>query len=65
MSIRNKDVVQFTQGRVERCGPTDQARRLLLDDVIRGLADIAAGRTDDADIAIARLQQRRARTQQH
>jgi prevent-host-death family protein len=29
---------------------------LLLDDVKRGLADIAAGRTEDADTAIARRQ---------
>ncbi len=33
---------------------------LLLDDVRRGLADIAAGRTVAADAAIDRLQQRRA-----
>lgn len=32
---------------------------LLLEDVKRGLADIAAGRTEDADTAIARFQQRR------
>jgi len=32
----------------------------LIDDARRGLADIAAGRTDGADAAIARLQQRRA-----
>lgn len=32
---------------------------LLLDDVKRGLADIAAGRTEDADTAIARLQRAR------
>jgi prevent-host-death family protein len=32
---------------------------LLLDDVKRGLADIAAGRTEDADAAIARLQRAR------
>lgn len=34
---------------------------LLIDDARRGLDDIAAGRTQDADAAIARLQQRRAR----
>ena len=33
---------------------------LLIDDAKRGLADITAGRTHDADAAIARLQQRRA-----
>jgi prevent-host-death family protein len=32
---------------------------LLLEDVKRGLADIAAGRTEDADTAIARLQKAR------
>ena len=32
---------------------------LLIDDARRGLQDIAAGRTRDADSAIARLQQRR------
>ena len=32
---------------------------LLLEDVKRGLADIAAGRTEDAEAAIARLQQAR------
>jgi prevent-host-death family protein len=33
---------------------------LLIDDARRGLEDIAAGRTQDADAAIAKLQQRRA-----
>jgi prevent-host-death family protein len=33
---------------------------LLIDDARRGLADIAAGQTFEADRAIARLQQRRA-----
>ena len=33
---------------------------LLIDDARRGLADIAAGRTYEADGAIGRLQQRRA-----
>ena len=32
---------------------------LLIDDVKRGLADIAAGRTQEADAALAQLQQRR------
>ena len=35
---------------------------LLIDDAKRGLADITAGRTYEADDAIARLQQRRAGT---
>lgn len=35
---------------------------LLIDDARRGLADIAAGRTQDADAALAKLQQRRAAT---
>ena len=33
---------------------------LLIDDARRGLADIAAGRTQDADAALAKLQRRRA-----
>lgn len=33
---------------------------LLIDDARRGLEDIAAGRTQDADAAIAKLQQRRS-----
>jgi prevent-host-death family protein len=36
---------------------------LLIDDARRGLADIAAGRTFEADAAIERLQQRRASAQ--
>ena len=36
---------------------------LLIDDARRGLADIAAGRTQDADAAIARLQARRVGAQ--
>ena len=35
---------------------------LLIDDARRGLEDIAAGRTHEADAAIAQLQQRRAGT---
>ncbi len=35
---------------------------LLLDDARRGLEDIAAGRTEDADTALARLQQRRTKS---
>jgi hypothetical protein len=33
---------------------------LLIDDAQRGLADIAAGRTEEAHAAVAQLQQRRA-----
>ncbi len=57
MSIAARDVVPFEQGGSELVGLTDAARRLLLDDAMRGLADIAAGRTEDADAALARLQQ--------
>ena len=60
-----KDVLPFEQDRSEVVGLPDAVHRLLLDDVIRGFADIAAGRTEDANTAIARLQQRRAHTQQH
>ncbi len=50
MSIAAKDVVRLECERIHL---------LLLEDGKRGLADIAAGRTEDADTAIARLQQRR------
>ena len=33
---------------------------LVIDDALRGLADVAAGRTQEADVAIAGLQKRRA-----
>lgn len=35
---------------------------LLLDDARRGLADVLAGRTQDADAALAGLQKARAKT---
>jgi hypothetical protein len=64
MSIAAKDVVPFTQAHAKLSGLADEALLLLLDDVKCGLADIAAGRTEDAKSAIARLQQRLARRQQ-
>jgi hypothetical protein len=57
MSTDAEDVVPFEQGGSELVVPTDAARRVLLDDALRGIADIAAGRTEDADAALARLQQ--------
>ena len=57
MSTDTEDVVPCEQGGSEPVGLTDAAHRMLLDDVMYGLADIAAGRTEDADTAIARLQQ--------
>jgi hypothetical protein len=35
-------------------------RQLLFDDIRRGIADILAGRTQEADAALASLQERRA-----
>ena len=40
----------------------ERIRQLLLADVCNGLDDIAAGRTQSADAAIAALQKRRAKT---
>lgn len=57
MSTDAEEVVPFEQRGSELVGVTDAARCLLLDDAMRGLADIAAGRTEDADAALARLQQ--------
>ena len=42
------------------CLERERIHLLLIDDVRRGLADIAAGRTQAADAAIAALQARRA-----
>jgi hypothetical protein len=57
MSTDAEDLVPFEQGGSELVGLTDAARRVLLDDALRGFANIAAGRTEDADAALARLQQ--------
>ena len=57
MSTDAEDAAPFEQGGSERIVLTDAARRLLLDDALRGIADIAAGRTEDADAALTRLQQ--------
>jgi prevent-host-death family protein len=42
------------------CLERERIHLLLIDDARRGLADIAAGRTQDSDAAIAALQARRA-----
>ena len=95
MGFSDRDVVPFTQTRVNLSELVDQAKAgaeklttkkgeshvaltdadrlddhhrfarerihlLLMDDAKRGLADITAGRTCEADPAIAQLQQRRA-----
>jgi hypothetical protein len=57
MSTDAEDVVPFEQGGSELVVLTDAARRVLLDDALLGIADIAAGRTEDADAALDRLQQ--------
>jgi hypothetical protein len=61
MGISASDVVPLTQARATVSDPDNQINHLLLiDDARRGLADISAGRTQDADAAIARLQLMRA-----
>lgn len=61
MSTDAEDAVSFDQGGSELVGLTDAARSVLLHDALRSIADIAAGRTEDADAALARLQQALAR----
>ena len=56
MSTDAEDVVPFEHGLSELVEMPDAGHRLLLDDLMRGLSD-AAGRTEDADAALARLQQ--------
>jgi len=55
MSTHTEDGAPFEHGRSELVALPDAVHRLLLDDVMRGLADIAAGRTEDADTALIRL----------
>ena len=54
-------VALIDSDRLDDCHRLERERihLLLLEDVKRGLADIAAGRTEDADTAIALLQQAR------
>lgn len=52
MGISASDVMS----RLER----ERIHLLLIEDAVRGLADIVAGRTAGADSAIAQLQERRA-----
>lgn len=74
MSISASDLVPFTQARANLSELADQAKTgaekiitrngesyvALIDDARRGLEDITAGRTFEADGAIDQLQQRRA-----
>ena len=55
MALIDSDRLDYYH-RLER----ERIHLLLIDDARRGLADIAAGRTFEADGAIAQLQQRRA-----
>ena len=69
-SVKRRDEVPSTQARPKLSEPADQMDcghrlereriyLLLIDDARRGLADIAAGRTFEADTALAQRQQRR------
>lgn len=72
MGFAASDVVPLTQARANRSELADQAKAgaekivtrnsesyVALIDAQRGLADIAAGRTQDADHALAAVQKRR------
>ncbi len=58
VALTDADRLDYDQ-RLER----ERIHLLLIDDARRGFADIAAGRTQDADAAIAGLQARRASDQ--
>ncbi len=49
----------------DQCLVRERIHLLLLDDARRGLADIAAGRTVEADTALAQRQQQRATASGH
>jgi hypothetical protein len=60
VTIDATEVLHLTQ---TRCDPRVERERIQLpwiDDARRGLADIAAARTQEADDSIERIQQRRA-----
>lgn len=61
MGLSVNDVVPFTQARanLSQLAERERIHLLLIEDAKRGLEDIAAGRTEDAVSAIARLQQGR------
>ena len=73
MGFAASDVVPFTQARANLSELADRAKAgaekiitkngesyvALIDDAKRGLADIAAGCTQEADAALAQIQQRR------
>ena len=54
MALIDSDRLDYYH-RLER----ERIHLLLIDDAKRGLADIAAGRTQEADAALAQIQQRR------
>jgi predicted transcriptional regulator len=60
MTIDATRAVYLTQTRSNHRLERELIQLLWIHDARRGLADIAAGRTHDADDAIAKIQQRRA-----
>lgn len=59
MSVSRSDVSPAGPAR-SNASERERIHPLFLDDAKRGLADIAAGRTCEAEMAIIQLQQRRA-----
>jgi len=62
MVFTTRDVTLMDSQRPDDTHPLGRERihLLLLEDARRGMEDIAAGRTEDADAALARLQKSRA-----
>ena len=59
MTIAASGALCPTQTRRDHRLESERTRLLWMDAALRGLADIAAGRTQEADDAIGKIQQRR------
>jgi predicted kinase len=60
VTIDATEALHLTQTRCDPLAERERIELLWIDDARRGLADIAAARTQEADDAIERIQQRRA-----
>ena len=60
MGVPARDAIPFQRPHSGHGARHERVHQLLIEDARRALSDIAAGRTHEADSAIAQLQRRRA-----
>lgn len=58
--MTENDKCDATSTAADVASERERVHQLLIDDISRGLADVAAGRTYSADAALAQLQRQRA-----